>query len=177
MFSEFRETLETRALTHGSPINHQHSRGEREREKASLPFSLPEGMLSTPFLHERPFLFLWLRASGWPEGREFVGERCRIGGVLNGNSQGTAKSNHPGQSKRWAHKKPAFLNTQTRKLFGWIWICFIRGRLKTMVRAADKICPVSSDRENNYYPFTPTPSKTHTCKRVPNVPLSSNEHR
>lgn len=33
MFSESRETLETRALTHGSPIKHQHSRGEGEREK------------------------------------------------------------------------------------------------------------------------------------------------
>lgn len=127
-------------------------------------------MLSTPFLHERPFLFLWLRASGWPEGREFVGERCRIGGVLDGNSHGTAKSNHPGQSKRcWAHKKPPFSSTQTCVLFGWIWICFIRGRLKTMVHAADKIRLVSSDRENNYYPPTTTPSKTYTRPKCPTL--------
>ncbi len=36
-------------------------------------------MLSTPFLHERPFLFLWLRASGWPEGRDFVGSVVELG--------------------------------------------------------------------------------------------------
>lgn len=96
---------------HGENINALEVR-EKEKSISAFQFRLRE-CYPLHFYMKDLFCFCdWGHRDGLRE-ESFVRERCNIGGVLDGNSHGTAKSNHPVQSKRWAHKKPPFLYTQT----------------------------------------------------------------